>query len=485
MTIDKITPVILAGGVGSRLWPVSREDLPKQFCSLGNHFSLFQETVLRLQDTSMFSDPIVITGERYCELAARQMWAMGFHPKAIISEPVGRDTAAAIALAAEVAPIGENGLMMVVPSDHQIKDETAFAAAVNLAIPSARLDGMVVTFGITPTHPETGYGYMRAGPQISDRPAYSVGAFIEKPDRPAAVKLLSGQSVYWNAGMFLFDRGAMRTEIEMLAPDLRTKVVAAAQNGTWDNGVFRPEPAAFSEIQPISFDYAVMEKTSSAALVPMATGWSDLGSWKAIWETSEKDAANNYVTNGCFVSETSDSLVYTDGPTVGVVGLDDVVVVANKDAVLVTSRENAQGVKSVVEEMKMEKIPAAVQHPGEDRPWGRFDSLDRGKSHQVKRIRVDPGQRLSLQYHHHRAEHWVVVEGVATVTVDDDVFDMRLGEQVYVPKGAVHRLENLTERPVEIIEVQIGNYLGEDDIVRVEDIYGRPATETNMHKEES
>lgn len=474
MTKQKIIPVILAGGTGSRLWPVSREDVPKQFCNLGEAETLFQQSVRRVMDEEVFEPPIIITSDRHSDLVQRQLHAVQCVPNAIVCEPMGRDTAAAVLLAAELSGMPDDALLLVMPSDHKMENEAAFVRAVQGATPNAAHDRLIVTFGITPTHPETGYGYVRAGSPLFNSAVSSVEKFIEKPDEDRAAKLLNDPMVFWNAGIFLFDRKTVRREFEIHAPLVAATVRNSVKRGQWSARFFHPEGKAFRDIPRISFDHAVMEKTSRAAIIPMFPDWYDMGSWKAIWELSQHDDNHNVVGENCFIENAEDCLVRSEGPVVGVSGLKDIVVVACKDAVLVTSRSNPNGVKHLVKTMKAESIKPAIAHLGEDRPWGRFDSLDVGSDHQVKRIRVDPGERLSLQYHHHRSEHWIVVTGVATVTVDSDVRDLSLGEVIYVPQGATHRLENKTNTPVEIIEVQIGGYLGEDDIVRVEDIYGRP-----------
>ncbi len=476
MTKEKITPVILAGGKGTRLWPISREDVPKQFCAMDDGQSLFQKSICRVQSDNRFTRPIVVTGERYCETVRRQLDALNCAPAAIISEPEGRDTAAAVLLASELPLSLKSSLLLVMPSDHLIANESVFFEAVDEAAASAANDGVVVTFGIKPTHPETGFGYLRAGDESFGRSVRAVADFIEKPDEVLAERLLQETDVFWNAGIFLFDRQTMREEFHAHAPFVLAPVADALASGKWAAPVFSPGRDSFAKIPAISLDYAIMERTDRAAMIPVDPDWSDLGSWKAMWDVSDKDEDHNVLGENCFVTNSKDCLVRSDGPVVGVAGLDDVVVVACRDAVMVTSRSNPQDVKELVEQLHLHDIDAAKNHPGEDRPWGRFDSLNKGACHQVKSIRVDPAQRLSLQYHHHRAEHWVVVRGTATVTVGDKVVELNVGEQIYIPKGEVHRLENFTESAVEIIEVQIGDYLGEDDIVRVDDVYGRSPT---------
>ncbi len=478
MTEGTTIPVILAGGSGTRLWPVSRESLPKQFARIMEGHTLFQQTVLRAKEMRATAAPIVITNKRYLSIVAGQLAEIGCEDARIICEPAGRDTAAAVALACELLLPEKSDAMIVLPSDHAIGDTHTFGRAIASGLHIARRNGCIVTLGIRPAHPETGYGYIRAGAPIHGEPGYLLDSFIEKPNAQTAEELVRTPGVYWNAGIFLFRKDLVRNEFLSLAPVLLDQVRRSVSEGEWKGNCFHPAAAAFEAISPVSFDYAIMEKTAFAAVVPTDPSWSDLGSWKSVWENSAQDASGNVTAGRSYCVNTSNSFAISDGPVIGVAGLDDIVVVANRDAILVTSRSNPQDVKKLVEEMRNDGITAAFAHSGETRPWGRFESLDRGASHQVKRITVNPGGRLSLQYHHHRAEHWVVVSGLATVTVDTQVMLLGPCQQVFIPQGAVHRLENLGDEPIEMIEVQYGHYLGEDDIVRVEDVYGRDATET-------
>lgn len=474
-----ITPVILAGGSGTRLWPLSREDSPKQFCNLFGGESLYQKTLRRISDTEIFAAPIVLTHKSHRSLAEAQAAAVGVLPATIVCEPLGRDTGPAIALAALLAGAEMADVqLLVLPSDHRIEKPERLLSAIESAARLITRSPSLVTFGITPDHPETGYGYIRAGELILNAKGdhgYDVESFIEKPDRNRAEELIAEGDVYWNAGIFLFSGRLLIKELKRHAPELLKNVRRAIANGHWRGLSFEPQTQTFGEAPKISIDYAVMEKTGDSSVFPVTPGWSDMGSWSAVWDQAEdeSDNAGNVLRGEVMASETANSLIQSDGPLVGVAGLEDVVVVANRDAVLVTSRKNPQGVKALVEEMKQQGRSEHRKHAGEDRPWGRFDSLDVGDSHQVKRIKVHPGGQLSLQYHHHRAEHWIVVAGTARVTLDDQVIDLKPCEQIFIPQGAVHRLENLTDKPVEIIEVQYGSYLGEDDIVRLEDVYGR------------
>ena len=469
----KITPIILAGGSGTRLWPISRDALPKQFCALNGKTSLFQQTLLRTSDRRLFNEPVIIGNETHLSIVARQAAEIGQSYRLLIAEPQGRDTAAAIALAVEGVHLPKDELMLVLPSDHQVLDDDAFKMAVHEGTKAAA-EGRIVVFGIQPDRPETAYGYIRAGQVLPGTNLCELQGFIEKPSKVDAELLVQERRVYWNAGMFLFDPKRVRAEFDQLAEPVIRWVRQSLRNATRAPDTIFPEPTAFASVKKISFDFAIMEHTAHATVVPVDPKWSDLGSWDAIWENSDKDASANVTTGNVYVSDTRNSLAFSDGPLVGVAGLEDVVVVANRDAVLVTSRKNSQSVKHLVEDLRRDDLPAVKSHAGETRPWGKFESLDKGAMHQVKRITVKPGGQLSLQFHHHRMEHWIVVTGTATVTVGEDVRELSASEQVFIPKGAVHRLENFTDDPVEIIEVQYGSYLGEDDIVRVEDVYGRP-----------
>ncbi len=474
MNTQLITPIILAGGAGTRLWPVSREESPKQFCRLLNGESLFQTTVKRVSDPDRFSAPIIVTGKAYGDLVEQQLAECNIAARAIICEPLGRDTAPAIAAALiATSNTSANQPCLVLPSDHWIEDEDAFLRAIRAGSDLIREHSCLVTFGIKPNRAETGFGYIQASETKLSLHASRIARFIEKPSESMAEKLIQDPKTSWNAGIFLFYRKDILEEMEMHCPAVLHKVRKSVSHGNWTGLKLNLAGCHFSSAPKISIDYAVMEHTRRAAIVPMNPGWSDLGSWDSLWEHRNHDKNGNYLEGDVLSVDTSGSLVVSDGPMVAVAGLDDVVVVANDDAVLVTRRDQTQSVKTLVECMKSEGRREQKSHTGEDRPWGRFDSIDRGESHQVKRIRVDTGGRLSLQYHHHRAEHWVVVSGTARVTVDNKVMDLGPCEQVFIPQGAVHRLENVTDEPVEIIEVQYGSYLGEDDIVRIEDVYGR------------
>jgi len=435
-------------------------------------------TVLRVSNTERFNEPIIVSNENHMAVINTQLLEISKKAHAIISEPFARDTAPAIALAVQLYEADKNAVMLVLPSDHLIEDGVAFETTISQAAEIASDAKHIVTLGIKPTQPETGYGYLRVASKIENRNAFELDAFIEKPCRRDAEKLIAQDNVFWNAGIFIFNAEKVRKEFEVLAPKLNTGIKRAITYGKWEGKRFSPDASIFVNIQPISFDYAIMEKTEHVAMVPANSDWSDLGSWKAVWETSKQDENHNVVQGEVYYEDTSNSLMISNGPAIAVSGVEDIIVVANKDAVLVTSRDNPQGVKALVEKMQKDNSSLTKKHNGETRPWGSFDSLHVGDMHQVKHIRVVPGGQLSLQYHHHRAEHWVVVSGIATVTVDEEVMQLSPCQQVFIPQGAVHRLENFTDEPVDIIEVQYGSYLGEDDIVRMEDVYGRDPVET-------
>lgn len=483
MTSNKITPIILAGGAGTRLWPVSREETPKQFCRLLAGGSLFQATLARISDESVFNSPIVVTGAQYASIAEQQLIESDVTPAAIICEPVGRDTAPAIAAAllASLSPANPRNYL-VLPSDHAVEDEAALQAAVTAGADLIRHSiAHLVTFGIKPSGPETGFGYIQAEADELSPGTYPVKRFVEKPDEARAAELLAEESTCWNAGIFLFNGRKMLAEMERYSPEVLRAVENSLLGAQRSGRKLFPAMESFAKAPKLSIDYAVMEHTNNAAVVPVNPGWSDLGSWGAMWEHGVQDVANNVLEGDVLAVNCSGSLIQTSGPMVAVAGVSDIVVVANKDAVLVAHRDDAQSVKLLVEAMKAEGRSEQKRHAGEDRPWGRFDSLDRGQNHQVKRIRVDPGGQLSLQYHHHRAEHWIVVAGKAQVTIGKRVMTLGPCEQAFIPQGEVHRLENPGDEPVELIEVQYGDYFGEDDIVRLEDVYGREQNPVSAH----
>lgn len=473
MSRDLIWPVILSGGSGTRLWPLSRGLYPKQLLELASDNSMIQETALRVADRARFHAPMVIANNAHRFLIAEQLRAVGTAPAPLFLEPEGRNTAAAVAVAAlMVAEQDPDGLMLVMPSDHVIADLTAFHAAARAAEQAARL-GRLVTFGITPDRPETGYGYIKAGAPLTDAGAHEVAAFVEKPDRAMAEEYLASGAYSWNSGIFLLPVGLLLGELEAFAPEILSACKAAVAGRTQDFDFVRPDAGAFTSAPSDSIDYAVMEKTDRAAVVKVDMGWNDLGSFEALWQIGEKDAHGNVRRGDVITSDTGDSLLISDGPAVASVGIDGLVVVATKDAVLVCGRDTAQDVKAVVEELKRQGREERLTHTVVHRPWGSYETTDLGERFQTKRLVLNPGAKLSLQKHHHRAEHWIVVRGSARVTCDDKVFMLSENESTFIPVGAKHRLENPGKIPLHIIEVQSGSYLGEDDIVRFEDSYGR------------
>ena len=474
-----IQPVILSGGSGTRLWPLSREQYPKQLIPLVGESSLLQATVARFDDfgaAGVVASPLVVCNEEYRFVTAEQLRAAGRPASRLILEPVGRNTAPALTLAALSAG-AEDAVLVVMPADHVVRDVAAFHAALTAAVQEAE-GGAVVTFGIVPEWPETGYGYIRAGDSVAG-PVRAVEAFVEKPDAETAVAYLASGNYYWNSGIFVLRASVWLRAIGQFRPDILAACEKAMQEGKADNDFFRVQREVFAACPSDSIDYAVMEKLPGApdvarlCVVPLAAGWSDVGAWDALWQVSEKDESGNAQRGDVILHDTRGSLVMAENRLVACVGIDDVVVVETSDVVMVVSKNRTQEVKRVVERLKLEKRSETQAHRKVRRPWGSYDSIDSGERFQVKRIVVDPGARLSLQMHHHRAEHWIVVRGTAQVTCGDEVFLLSENESTYIPLGVKHRLENPGRLPLEMIEVQSGTYLGEDDIVRFEDTYGR------------
>ncbi|KAF1018529.1 MAG: Alginate biosynthesis protein AlgA [Paracidovorax wautersii] len=472
-------PVILSGGSGTRLWPLSRAGYPKQFLDITAEQALFQLTLARLeglQNVDNSAAPIVIANEGHRFIVAEQARAAGVSPRAILLEPVARNTAPAIAAAAVAATAqGEDPVLLILAADHVIHDIAAFHAAVQAGLPAAE-SGKLVTFGVVPTAPETGYGYIRvAQPVGADGAplAQAVEAFVEKPDQATARDYVAGGRHLWNSGMFLFKASAYLQELERFAPGIAQAARAAVEQGKQDLDFIRLDATAFAASPEDSIDYAVMEKTDKAVVVPLAAGWSDVGAWNAVWQVSDKDAQGNSLRGDVVVHNVKGSHVHAGHRLVSVVGLEGVVVVETSDAVLVAGKDQVQDVKKVVEQLKRQERPEASLHRKVYRPWGAYDSIDQGERYQVKCITVKPGAKLSVQMHHHRAEHWIVVSGTAKVQINDKEILLTENQSTYIPLGAVHALENPGKIPLELIEVQSGAYLGEDDIVRFEDRYGR------------
>ena len=469
-----ITPVILSGGSGSRLWPLSRSLYPKQFLPLAGQQTMIQETALRVCGEG-FADPVVICNEEHRFIVAEQLRSASLRPADIILEPIGRNTAPAACIAAlRILEGGEDGLMLVMPSDHVIKSPDRFLKAIGRAAEAAAA-GALVTFGITPAQAETGYGYIKAGARFGAHDGvHAVERFVEKPDRATAEGYLADGSYLWNSGIFLFSAAAYVAELEAFNPAIVEACRRALADHRRDLTFLRVGAEAFSASPSDSIDYAVMERTRHAAVVPVDMGWSDVGAWSALWDIAAKDEDGN-VTQGDVVLSGARN-VYArsdDGLLVAVVGLEDVVVVATDDAVLVIDRERAQDVMHIVERLKAERRDEHALHTTVHRPWGSYRGVDRGERFQVKRITVKPGEKLSLQMHYHRAEHWIVVEGTALVTRGEEAVLVYENQSIHIPMGTVHRLENPGKVPLHLIEVQSGGYLGEDDIVRLDDSYAR------------
>ncbi|WP_367381306.1 mannose-1-phosphate guanylyltransferase/mannose-6-phosphate isomerase [Stenotrophomonas cyclobalanopsidis] len=466
--MSNIQPVILSGGSGTRLWPLSRESYPKQFLPLAGQLTMLQATWQRVAPIAS-RGPLVIANEEHRFVAAEQLQQVGAAPAAIILEPVGRNTAPAIAVAAlEATRDGADALLLVLPSDHVITDEAAFRSAVQAAASAAEA-GKLVTFGIVPTGPETGYGYIKAADGHGLR---AVERFVEKPDLETASGYVASGQYYWNSGMFLFKASRYLQELECLQPAMLAGSRTAWQQSRRDADFTRLDKGAFAAVTSDSIDYAVMEKTGDAVVIPLDAGWNDVGSWTALRDVSQQDGDGNAHQGDVIAIDCRNTYAYGQR-LVAMVGLDDVIVVETDDAVLVGKADRMQEVKTVVAQLKADGRSEASWHRKVYRPWGAYDSIDNGERFQVKRITVKPGGTLSLQMHHHRAEHWIVVSGTAEVTRGDEVILLSENQSTYIPLGVTHRLRNPGKLPLELIEVQSGSYLGEDDIVRFEDTYGR------------
>lgn len=466
-------PVILSGGSGSRLWPLSRQNQPKQFLTLiGNH-SLYQETILRASRLPDVESPVTVCSDDHRFMVGEQLHEISMRHGGILLEPTARNTAPAIALAAlHVLAHDDQATMLVLPADHLIEDESAFREAVARATVLAEGDWLV-TFGIQPDAPETGYGYIARGDQLSEG-TYQVGCFVEKPDLLTAQSYIESGSYVWNSGMFLFKAQRFLEELERHAPQVLAAARQSYVEAESDLDFVRVGKAAFEASPNESIDYAVMEKTDRAAVVPMSCGWSDIGSWSSLWTAAQRDGDGNRHDGDVLSIDTRNSLVRaSDGRMIATIGVEDLVIVDTPDATLVARKDRVQDVKQVVDLIKAAGRQEHLFHRKVYRPWGSYDAIDCGDRFQVKRIIVKPGAALSLQKHHKRAEHWIVVSGVAEVTCDERVFELCENESTYIPLGSVHRLRNRGSEPVELIEVQSGSYLGEDDIVRLEDVYGR------------
>jgi mannose-1-phosphate guanylyltransferase/mannose-6-phosphate isomerase len=466
-----LTPVLLSGGVGSRLWPVSREAHPKQFLPLAGELSMLQETLQRtsgLEETA----PLVVCNEEHRFMVAEQLRQVQLQASALILEPEGRNTAPAVALAALRAVVSDpEALLLVLPADHVIQDVEAFAAAVGKAVPMAQR-GRLMTFGVVPSSPETGYGYIKCGASLESE-LYELERFVEKPDASTAQAYVDSGSYLWNSGMFLLGASAYLDELEKFQPEILDACREAMAGAQVDMDFVRPDPQLFGQCPSNSIDYAVMEKTDRGGVVSLDCGWSDVGAWSALWDVAERDQSGNAVKGDVILDNCRNSYFRSESRLVAATGVDDLVVVETADAVLVADRDRVQDVKNIVNRLKADGRQEISLHRRVYRPWGSYESLVVADRFQVKRIIVNPGQRLSLQKHHHRAEHWIVVHGTAEVTCEDKTFMLGEDESTYIPLGHKHRLANPGRIPLELIEVQSGAYLGEDDIVRYDDQYGR------------
>jgi mannose-1-phosphate guanylyltransferase/mannose-6-phosphate isomerase len=467
-----IRPIILSGGAGTRLWPTSRALHPKQFMPLTSERTMIQETALRVSDSERFLPPVVVCNEEHRFTVASELQQVGISPEVEVLEPVGRNTAPAIAAAAALCAAHDpEELLLVLPADHHIARPDLFLDVIAQGAGLAE-EGKLVTFGIVPDAPETGFGYIRAG-EATGEGGFAVDAFVEKPDADTARVYLDAGGYFWNAGIFLFRADRMIRELEALAPDIWRHAARAVTTGRLDLDFLRLSAEAFELCPSDSIDYAVMEHTKDAVVVPADIGWSDVGSWTALWDIGDKDAHGNVVSGDAVMQETQNTFIRAESRLVATIGVDDLIVVETSDAVLVARRDKVQDVKAVVARLKAEGRAEHEVHARVHRPWGFYEGLDTGERHQVKHLMIKPGAAISLQMHHHRAEHWVVVNGTARVTVGDDTRLLSENESVYIPIGATHRLENPGKMPLSIIEVQSGSYLGEDDIVRFDDVYGR------------
>jgi mannose-1-phosphate guanylyltransferase/mannose-6-phosphate isomerase len=469
----KLYPVILSGGSGSRLWPLSREYFPKPLLPLVSDKTLLQETACRLDGLPDVGDAVYVCNEEHRFLLAEQIAQLGKTPATIILEPAGRNTAPALTLAAlYLLKRDPDAMMVVMPADHVMTEPLQFVAAVEQGSEHAE-QGALVTFGIVPESPETGYGYIKRDTLVEGSTAYSVARFVEKPDRQTAERYVSEGDYYWNSGIFLMRADRWLDEISQYRPEILRNCREAMSTGIQDRDFFRVNKQKFHECPSDSIDYAVMEKTERAVVVPLSAGWSDIGAWSALWDICPHDHDGNVIQGDVLVEETHNSFLVAQHRCLATVGLDNVVVVETADAVLVASKDKAQNVKAIVSRLKGSGREECKVHRRVYRPWGSYEGIDAGSRFQVKRLSVKPGAQLSLQLHHHRAEHWVVVKGTARVTCGDQVFVLHENESTYIPIGEKHRLENPGNIPLEVIEIQSGSYLGEDDIVRFEDVYDR------------
>ena len=474
--MSTIIPVILSGGAGTRLWPLSREMYPKQLLALTSRQTMLQDTAARLAGIKGATSPIVVCNEAHRFTVAEQLRTLRLGASAILLEPVGRNTAPAVALAALQAQQADpEAVLIVAPADHVIRDAQSFQSAAGAALPLAE-QGKLVTFGIVAHAPETGYGYIRRGER--EGPAFKVAQFIEKPPLDVAQQFVASGDYYWNSGMFMFKAARFLSELKAFAPDILESSTAAFRAAKTDLDFVRIDADAFAKVRSESIDYAVMEKTQDALVLPLDAGWSDVGSWSSLFDALPADEEGNVLQGDVMVYDTHDCYVHSTSRLVAAVGMDDHIIVETKDAVLVAPKDRVQDVKELVAQIKKLGRSESAWHREVFRPWGSYDSIDIGERFQVKRLSVKPGGVLSLQMHHHRAEHWIVVQGTARITCDDKIFLLSENESTYIPIGSKHRIENPGKVALHIVEVQSGSYLGEDDIVRFEDNYGRKGTNT-------
>lgn len=463
-------PVIMSGGSGTRLWPLSRKNKPKQFLNLFGEQSLFQDTLSRLSGLTSLEEPIIVCNDEHRFMVAEQLQEIGQQTANIILEPCARNTAPAIAIAAlQAQSKGEDPVMLVLAADHVIHDCDAFHAAINQAEIAAE-QGALVTFGIIPDCPHTGYGYIEA---LDKTTLSKVSAFVEKPTQDVAETYIASGNYYWNSGMFMFKASTVLKELERFAPEMLASCTEAFTASQKDLDFIRLDKKAFSACPSDSMDYAVMEKTDKAIVIPLNAGWSDVGSWSSLWENHDKDQHSNVLVGDVMVENVSNSYIHSEHRLVSVLGVDNIVVVETADAVMIANKEQAENIKIMVNKLQNADRDEAIVHRKCYRPWGHYDAVDAGERFQVKRISVNPGASLSLQLHHHRAEHWIVVTGTAEVTCGDEVTLVSENESTFIPLGMQHRLHNPGRVPLEIIEIQSGSYLGEDDIIRIDDNYNR------------
>ena len=468
----QIIPIILSGGSGTRLWPLSRKQHPKQYLPLAGDNTMLQETILRLSELDNLADPIIVCNADHRFLVAEQCQQIDIKNPKILLEPVGRNTAPAITAAAlQSLKTSDNAMILVLSADHVIQDVEAFHQAINIASNQAQ-EGKLVTFGIVPTNANTGYGYIKSSKE-NDTGAYKVEEFVEKPDLKTAEKYLDQGNYLWNSGIFMFKADTLIDELTIHSPDTVKLVSDAVNNATQDFDFIRLDREAFKSSPSDSIDYALMEKSDNVVVVPLDAGWSDVGSWAALYDIGVKDISGNVLKGDVTAKDTTNTYIYASHHMVTTVGVDNLIVIDTPDATFIASQDKAHEVKSIVGSLQKKGRDEVYSNRKVYRPWGWYDSIESGENFQVKRLHVKPGAKLSLQMHHKRAEHWVVVRGTASVTNGEQMFTLEKGESTYIPLGVTHGLENATNKPLEIIEVQSGTYLGEDDIVRFEDIYGR------------